>query len=297
MDAGVSGGVSKFRSITHYRFLTGVSCAALALSLSLPAAAQNWTGTTSTDWTDGTNWDGGVVPTNLTLVNVNTTSPNSAVLGVNGAATGFTGGLTVGRATAGRLTVQSGSVLTSDGNVVVGVLSGNGILTVTGGGSHFNAILAGSSLLVGNGGTGTLNIENGGTVTAQGGITVASAVSGNGTLNINSGGTLETTNVSIGFLGSRQVNIDNGTLRALSNNATWVGTGFTGTQLNIAAGGLTLDSNGFAVGVASSFSGIGSLTKVGAGTGSGLYRRNGDPSRHARARRRRLHYSLHPRGS
>lgn len=273
MDARVSGGVSTFRSITHHRLLAGVSCAALALSLSLPAAAQNWTGATSTDWTDGANWDSGVVPTDLTLVNIDTTSPNPAVLGVNGAATGFTDGLAIGRATAGQLTVQSGSVLTSDGNVVIGVLSGNGTLTVTGGGSRFNAT-AGTFLLVANGGTGTLNIENGGAVTAQGGITVATAASDSGTLNINSGGTLETTALRIGFSGSRQVNFDNGTLRALGNSSTWV-SGFTGTEINIAAGGLTLDSNGFAVGVQSPFSGVGSLTKTGAGmltlTGANTY--------------------------
>ncbi|MFC7398264.1 autotransporter domain-containing protein [Chelatococcus sp. GCM10030263] len=262
----MNGGVSKVRPRTQGRLLAGVSGAALALSLSLPAAAQtSWTGTTSTDWTDPTNWSTGVVPTNLDFTSIEATSPNPTVLGVNGAATGSTAGLYVSRVGgAGTLTIQSGSVLTTTGTVQIGTYSQSGTVTVTGAGSHFDSTSTAGNLFVGNAGTGTLNIENGGLVTARGGVRVAN--SGAGTVNINSGGTLETTTLTRGFAGNWQVNVDNGTLRALGDNATWVASGFTGTQLNIAAGGLTLDSNGFAVTVASPFSGVGGVTKVGAGT-------------------------------
>ncbi|QEL26902.1 hypothetical protein FQV39_30015 (plasmid) [Bosea sp. F3-2] len=265
MDAGVSGGVSKLRSITHTRLLTGVSCAVLALAFSLPAAAQNWTGTTSSDWTDGTNWSTGTVPTNLTAASIDTTSPNVTVLGVGGAETGSTANLVVGTSGLGNLTIQSGSTLNSSGGTLLGGFAGSvGVVTVTGPGSKWNT--SASVLALGNNGSATLNIQDGGTVTALGGVRLGSSAASNATLNISSGGTLETTAILRGLLGTKQANFDQGTLRALSNNATWVASGFIGTQLNIAAGGLTLDSNGFAVTVASPFSGVGSVTKVGAGT-------------------------------
>jgi outer membrane autotransporter protein len=63
--------------------------------------------------------------------------------------------------------------------------------------------------------------------------------------------------------GTRQINFDNAIVRALASNATFIGG--AQNQLNIAAGGLTIDSNGFAVGTLG-FSGVGGLTKIGAGT-------------------------------
>jgi fibronectin-binding autotransporter adhesin len=247
------------------RLRCGCSVAALALalaSMSTAASAQNWTGTTSTDWTVGANWDGGVAPGPGGNVIIGTTSPNPTVLGVSGAVIGAVTSLRVGNnSIAGALTIQNGSTLTTASSVTVGSFGGTGILTVTGIGSR---LTSGATMTVGNATTGTLNIENGGTVTANG--FHLPGFSGNGTLNIRSGGTLETTFLAGGTVVTRQANFDNGTLRALGNHAAWVAGTFTGTQLNIAAGGLTLDSNGFAVTVLSGFTGAGSLTKTGAGT-------------------------------
>jgi fibronectin-binding autotransporter adhesin len=262
MDSGVSGGVSKVRSVTHRRFFTGVSCAALALSLSLPAAAQNWTGTTSTDWTDGTNWDSGVVPTSPSSVTIDGGLPS--ILGVSGAATGSSGALSIGIAGVGSLAIQNGSSFTSNGVTQLADLAGStGVLNVTGPGSLFNQ--ASGLLVLGNQGAGALHILNGGTVRAADGVRLGTAGSSGGALSITNGGTLETTALLAGASGAKQVYVENGTLRALSNNSAWV-SGFTGTEINIEVGGLTLDSNGFTVGVQSPLSGIGSLTKTGAGT-------------------------------
>jgi autotransporter-associated beta strand protein/T5SS/PEP-CTERM-associated repeat protein len=248
------------------RLCGGCSVAALAIALvgmSTAASAQTWNGTTSTDWTVGTNWNGGVAPTPAGNVIIGTTLPNPTVLGVGGAASGAASALRVGNSgIAGALTIQNGSTLTTTGGVTVGAFGGTGIVTVTGIGSR---LTAGAVLTVGNATTGTLNIENGGTVTANGGLNLP-AFSGNGTLNISSGGTLETTFLAGGTVVTRQANFDNGTLRALGNNAAWVANTFTAGQLNIAAGGLTLDSNGFTVTAQSGFSGVGGLTKAGAGT-------------------------------
>jgi autotransporter-associated beta strand protein len=56
------------------------------------------------------------------------------------------------------------------------------------------------------------------------------------------------------------------TLRALDNNMSFI-TGFSGTELAIGSGVLTIDSGAFTVGTdTSSFSGPGALTKTGSGT-------------------------------
>ncbi|WOH74030.1 autotransporter outer membrane beta-barrel domain-containing protein [Bradyrhizobium sp. NDS-1] len=65
--------------------------------------------------------------------------------------------------------------------------------------------------------------------------------------------------------GPVQVNFDGGTLRAKAGTTSFV-SGFSGTELNIASGGLTVDTAGFDVTASSPFSGTGTFTKVGAGT-------------------------------
>ncbi|MGO6848753.1 hypothetical protein ACCS84_37540, partial [Rhizobium ruizarguesonis] len=55
-------------------------------------------------------------------------------------------------------------------------------------------------------------------------------------------------------------------LRASAANATFIN-GFSGTELNLLAGGLTIDTAGFAVGTdaTSGFSGVGGLSVTGGG--------------------------------
>lgn len=234
------------------------------------ATAQSWTGTTSSDWTAGSNWSGGAAPV-AGVVNINTTSPNPTVLGVSGAAVGTTGQIVVGNTTGsfGNLTIQNGSTLTSNsGNNLnrfqIGSATGsNGTVTVTGAGSQW--ITTGAQIYVGVAGNGTLNIENGATVIAQSGVSLGANAGGTGTLNINGGGTLETTNLSRGSTGAGQVNFDNAVLRARLDNNFFIG-GFSLGELNIAAGGLTVDTQAFTVAAGSGFSGVGGLTKVGTGT-------------------------------
>ncbi|WP_246667196.1 autotransporter outer membrane beta-barrel domain-containing protein [Bradyrhizobium sp. UNPA324] len=241
--------------------LMGVLAAVLITLSAGLAAAQNWIGATSSDWTVGSNWQAGVVPTNGT-VTINNVSPG-AVLGVNGAATGSSGNLIVGNGAVGSLTIQNGSTLTSSGATIriAAANGGIGTLTVTGAGSHWTATVA--IVSVGFAGIGTLNILNGATVAAQNGMQLGVNATGSGTLNISGGGILQTTSL-IRSLGNAQVNIDDGILRATAGSANFFNN-FTVSQLNLAAGGLTFDTNGFAIG-ALGFSGVGGLTKIGAGT-------------------------------
>ena len=138
---GRNGTWQGFRGELYRLLLIGVSALAL-LGLSTGfAAAQTWTGATSSDWTVGSNWSTGVVPGVGTVV-IGTSSPNPTVLGVGGPIAGTTGQLTVGTA---NLTIQNGSTLTSSSIAAnrfqIGVNSGNtGIVNVTGAGSEWTAL-------------------------------------------------------------------------------------------------------------------------------------------------------------
>ncbi|KQV79280.1 autotransporter outer membrane beta-barrel domain-containing protein [Rhizobium sp. Root1220] len=163
------------------------------------------------------------------------------------------------------MTIQNGSSLTSTGNARLGtVATGIGVVTVTGAGSLWNAT-GGANLALGFLGTGTLSIENGGQVNANTAVLGTGATS-SGTLNLSSGGTLQAQTLR-GGLGASQANFDNGILRARANNATSIN-GFSGTELNLLVGGLTIDTAGFALGTdaASGFTGVGGLTVTGGGT-------------------------------
>ncbi|MDC9825803.1 autotransporter outer membrane beta-barrel domain-containing protein [Devosia sp. ZB163] len=248
--------IAAARGPSRWAAWAGASVAAIVL-LTGPAAAQTWNGNTSTDWTEGSNWSGGVPPTSANVV---MTNGRPAVLGINGPATGSTGSLLLGGAT-GSLTIQNGSTLTSTGLASVGSGAGaNVVATVKGPGSKWTI---GGLLNVGGSGTGVLNIENGGVVGAQGGVRLGLIAGVVGTINVNGGSTLETTGFIKGA-GTAQVTFDNATLRALASNATFTGT-LTVNELVIAAGGLTVDTNGFAID-AEGFSGVGGLGVVGTGT-------------------------------
>lgn len=250
------------------KLLSGVGVAALALAAlsASPAMAQNWTGTTSSDWTVGTNWVGGAAPVAGAVV-IDTTSPNPTVLGVGGPAVGTTGQMIVGNSpgTFGNLTIQSGSTLTSSGaefHIADGAGT-NGTVTVTGAGSQW--LVSGGSIEIGAGGNGVLNIQNGAKVVTQTGVTFGTFAGGDGTLNISGGSTLETNRLSRTANGAGQVNFDSAILRARQNNNFFIA-GFLAGNLNIEAGGLTVDTQAFTVAAGSGFSGVGGLTKIGTGT-------------------------------
>ena len=251
------------------RLLPASAAAAVLIVLSpRSASAQSWTGTTSNDWTVGSNWSGGAVPIAGNVVTINTTSPNPTILGVGGAAAGATGQLTVGNTTGsfGNLTIQNGSTLTSSATTIaIGVAGGsNGTVTVSGAGSQWTT--SGTQIEIGASGNGTLNIQNGARVVAQSGVYLGTFAAGTGTLNIGGGSTLETTTLSRpGGGGTGQVNFDNAILRARINSVAFIA-GFLPGNLNIAAGGLTVDTQAFTVSANNGFSGVGGLTKTGAGT-------------------------------
>ena len=246
--------------------LIGMSAATiLGLSTGLASAQASWSGATSDDWAVGSNWSTGIVPT-AGSVNLNTTSPNAAVLGVGGPMNASTGALSFGTTvgSAGSLTIQNGSTLTTTGSARIGVVNGStGIVTVTGSGSQWGTT---GVLNVGFNGAGTLNVENGAAVATLLTVFLAGSSTSSGTLNVSGGGSVQTQLLRAGP-GTVQANFDNGVLRATALNATFI-RGFSGTALNLLAGGLTIDTAGFAVGTdtTSAFTGIGGLTVTGGGS-------------------------------
>ena len=221
------------------------------------AASPTWLGGTSNDWTVGSNWTTGTAPTSTTPAQI--TSGGTAVLGVNGAASGAVNTCFLS-GTLPSLIIENGSTLTTTGNADIEFSIGTATATVTGAGSQW---IVSGLLGIGYRGTGTLNIQDGAVVTASSGAELGIFAGSSGILDISGGGTLATTRLYKG-VGPAQVNFDDATLRALASNPTFISV-LTVSQLNIAAGGLTVDTNGFSIG-APGFSGVGGLTTTGTGT-------------------------------
>ncbi|WP_194392779.1 autotransporter outer membrane beta-barrel domain-containing protein [Bradyrhizobium sp. CCBAU 51765] len=241
-----------------------MSAAAAALSALFPssAAAQTWTGATSNDWTVGSNWSGGTAPAGGA---VDMTTPASIILGVTPGATGTTGNFRLGSAGVTSLTIQNGSNLTTTGaSIQVGItLGATTTMTITGAGSRWTT---NNLITVGGGGAAIVNITDGGTLVTTSRLQMG-APAGNGTATLNiSNGTLQASNIAFFGSAANQANYDNAVIRAAGNNANYFGG--TAAQNNIAAGGLTFDTNGFTViaSGAGGLSGIGGLTKIGNGT-------------------------------
>lgn len=251
--------------------LASLSAAALTAAATGSASAQaNWTGATSNDWMVGSNWTTGAPPTPGQTINIGVVGAppiRETVLGLGGPVSVSVGTTNIGNsgATAGNLTIQNGSTLTSTASTRIGISAGStGIATVTGPGSRWN--IPSGTFFVGFLGAGTLNIQNGAQVVTGVGTVLGSGAPSSGTLNISSGGMLETQSLR-GGAGASQANFDNAILRANASNATFIN-GFSGTKLNILGGGLTIDAGAFTIGTdaTSAFTGVGGLTKIGTGT-------------------------------
>ncbi|WP_446686647.1 autotransporter family protein [Rhizobium laguerreae] len=249
--------------------LAGVSAAALMAMSTGTTKAADWIGATSTDWMNASNWSGGVIPVGqaVSIASAPVPAQDEAVLGVAGPVSTSAGNTIVGVSGSpfGILTIQNGSSLTSLSARIGQGIGSNGIVTVTGAGSQWN--ISGGTLAIGLSGDGILNIENGGQVTTGGaGTQLGINATALGTLNVSSRGLLQTRALRGSIFGASQANFDDGILRATAVNATFIN-GFSGNELNLLAGGLTIDTAGFAVGTdaASGFSGVGGLTVTGGG--------------------------------
>ncbi len=153
-------------SILNTAFLIGLAGAAHGV--------DTWTGGTSTDWSDGTNWSNGNPPDGTDSVLVNNISDGTT----------FTPSLT------------TAYTLDPDG--------------------------PGGDMWVGGGGTGELNIDNGGSLNVVGNWLFVGENGGTGTINVNSGGAIGgDNNIRLGRTGGNgTLNVDGGTISGVSGIIT-----------------------------------------------------------------------------
>lgn len=166
-------------------------------------------------------------------------STGSGSVTVDGAGSQWTnsGGLYVGAAGSGDLMIKNGGVVTSSADSFIANSAGStGQVTVRG----MDAALAiNGNLTIGNSGTGTLTIQNGGTVTNAIG-SIGAATGSNGTVTISGSGTtwINTEDLSVGINGVGNLEIRSG---GLINVKGGTGTVYLGTSSG--AGNLFIGSN------------------------------------------------------
>lgn len=172
---------------------------------------------------------------------------------------------------------QSGGETNVTGFQAIGRNAGsNAIWTVSGG--TLNQLSAGSSMIIGESGSGTLTVSGTGVVDSQGyQIEMATRDGGTGALNLNSGGTLRALQIQDISTGVSTINFDGGTLVANAGANLAFIDGIDTT--NVMDGGVTIDTNSQTVGIGVAMldgDGLGGgLTKTGDGflqlNGANLY--------------------------
>jgi outer membrane autotransporter protein len=247
-------------------------------------------------WTSADLYVGGLSTGTLSISKSGAVNSASAYVGYGAASIGTamvdgmgavwtnSGKLTVGSLGTGTLTITNGGVVTSDGAYVGKVAGSAGAVTVDGVSSTWTN---GANLLaVGQNGTGTLTISNGGTVNTTmsyvGNYSVGTAIvdgagstwngssalyvgvsgGGIGTLTIRNGGTVKNTVGQVGYSGGSTgtVTVDGAGSSWLNGSTLLVGNAGTGT-LTISNGGTVKSAAGIIGGTAT---GTGTVTVGGA---------------------------------
>jgi autotransporter-associated beta strand protein len=113
-----------------------------------------------------------------------------------------------------------------------------------------------------NNGIGVLNMT-GGEVNAANGVRLGTDAGATGTIQ-GDGGTIFAPNINKGN-GNGQFNANGVTFKARANQAEILGGGLSTATVEVQAGGLKVDSNGFTITTAVGLDGVGGLTKLGAG--------------------------------
>nr|WP_050781049.1 autotransporter-associated beta strand repeat-containing protein [Bradyrhizobium sp. ORS 278] len=158
---------------------------------------------------------------------------------------------------------QSGGTINAGWWAIVGRRVGSsGVYNLSGG--QFNQTGTGSQLIVGEQGTGTLNVSGSGIASLAGGLGISGGAGpeGIGTVNLN-GGTILTPSVVKNSGASASFNFNGGWLQATASSPSFM-TGLTSTVVQ--AGGAFINDGGYAITIGSSLGGSGALAKSGSGT-------------------------------
>ena len=194
--------------------LTATALSAFGASPTL-AQTASWAGGVSDDWFTVGNWLG-APPDNTRDVVIN--GPTTAVIA--GGGSGSTGNLSIGDGAEGALRIEDGEL--NAYIAAIGKAGGTGKLSVVGSAASFESQLA---ISLGQGGTGELEILEGGTVGSQQGVIGADADS-EGIVTIDGAGSnwstwLEGAGMLVGYFGKGTVTVQNG--GSVNTNGTWIG--------------------------------------------------------------------------
>ena len=145
----------------------------------------------------------------------------------------------VGAQGTGVVNITNGGIANIDGQVIAGDCScANGTITVSGGGSQFNATLGGAqNVVIGWDGTGTFKVLDGATANVAGEAVVGLG-SGSGTLSVESGGAFTADQLTIGSsTATGTVTVTGAGSQLTSNTNTFIGAGSTANNsLNVLDG-------------------------------------------------------------
>lgn len=262
------------RKAAALKLLALTSTALVGLTLPMSAQAQDWTGATSGNWFNGTNWSTGNVPTAADNVKIEN-GPGSIPYISGPLHNGIANKVTVGDTNTGingaQLNIQDGGTLSNVSGVIgnlagsIGAVDVGGISNV---GNYAWWNMSGT-LTIGNAGEGYLAIGQGEVSNTDG--TIGALAGSNGTVVLNGPSALwiNTGTLTVGDKGTGTLNVFNGgnvsskighigdlagstgAVTVNGANSTWtnsaslvVGSAGTGT-LNILNGGLV--SNTFGV--------------------------------------------------
>ncbi|HET6410355.1 MAG TPA: autotransporter-associated beta strand repeat-containing protein, partial [Chthoniobacteraceae bacterium] len=191
---------------------------------------------------------------------------------VNGGTVSVGGWLPVSRTGSAVLNVNGGNLSVTAQNITISSFGGaNGDLNLAGGTTATTSVAANQGrVIVGEGGTGVLNVSGSALLNVSGALGVQMATGGNGSGVVNLlGGTITTPAVTKGTGPTGIFNFNGGTLRPTAANAAFM-TGLTAAY--VYQGGARIDTNGQAITIAQPLSaptglGITSIPVTDGGTG------------------------------
>ncbi|HSW18605.1 MAG TPA: autotransporter outer membrane beta-barrel domain-containing protein, partial [Ramlibacter sp.] len=211
----------------------------------VPAHAQSdWTGAVSADWFTPGNWTGAVPEAGISA-NIDTTTQNPTVIGPSATpATAQVVTVGVGAPGAGQLSIQGGGSLTSVAGAVGNLTGSRGTVLVSGSGAGVASTWTNiGSLVVGGLGSGSVTVQDGGTLDSRGG-SVGQSFGSSGS-------------VTVSGFGSTW---NNGPAGGLN-----VGSFGTGT-LTITSGAAVLNNTGFAANIGNGANSKGTVIVTGGGS-------------------------------
>lgn len=162
--------------------LIGIFAGTLACLFAADGLAQKtWTGQSSNQWTNSSNWNPSGVPGSSDDVIIDLVNPNSPV--INGGTQNIFN-LTVGRDSTANLTVINGAQFGTRGITLGRNATGSGLLTLTGAGTTMSPFgeLALPIIHVGFNGTGFLDVRDGAAISGNYDIEIGSTNTGTGEL-------------------------------------------------------------------------------------------------------------------